>query len=182
MALMHSNMVPLGTAAIDFSLPGANGKRYSLSSFEDKTILIIIVMCNHCPYVKAVFGRLRDIQDDYGNKGVQLIGINPNNEIDYPEDSIENMKRLVDDGTINYPYLRDDSQETARKYDAVCTPDLYLYGPERMLLYRGRLDDNWQDCSKVTSRDLRDAIEAVLNGEEVSTDQHPSMGCSIKWK
>ena len=182
MSLMHSKMLPLGTAAIDFSLPGTDGKTYSLASFSDKKILIVIIMCNHCPYVKAVIGRLSTIQENYGDKGVQLVGINPNNELDYPEDSMENMKQLVDNGTINYPYLRDDSQKTARKYEAVCTPDLYLFGQERTLLYRGRIDDNWQDEAKVTSRDLRKAIDAVLEGDEISTEQHPSMGCSIKWK
>ena len=182
MALMKSSMVPLVTPAEDFSLPGTDGSLYDLKSFKDKKVLVIIIMCNYCPYVKAVLGRLRAIQNDYRGKGVQLVGINPNNEEDYPEDSMENMKKLVDDGIVNYPYLRDDSQETAKRYDAVCTPDLYLYGPERRLLYRGRIDDNWQDESGVKERDLRNAIEAVLSGEDVPAEQHPSMGCSIKWK
>lgn len=182
MALMKSVMVPLGTRAENFKLPGTDGKTYTLENFAEKKVLVIIFMCNHCPYVKAVLDRLIAIQNDYGGKGVQLAGINPNDEIAYPDDSMKNMIELVRGKNITFPYLRDESQETARKYGAVCTPDIYLYGPERKLLYRGRIDDNWQDESRVTTRDLRDAVEAVLNGKPVSGTQHPSMGCSIKWK
>ncbi len=182
MALVKSRMVPLGTAAADFSLPGTDGKVYTLDSFSDKKVLVVIFMCNHCPYVKAVLDRLIAIQNDYADRGVQLIGINPNDDSRYPEDSMENMKRLVEEKKIPFPYLRDERQDTARRYDAVCTPDIYVFGPERRLLYRGRIDDNWQDESRVTRRDLRDAIDAVLDGQPVAGEQFPSMGCSIKWK
>ena len=182
MVLLNSKMVPLGTPAHDFSLPGTDGKTYTLDSFSDKKVLVIIIMCNHCPYVKAVFGRLNDIQNDYAGKGVQIVGINPNDEISYPEDSLENMKKAVEEKNIPYVYLRDKSQEVAKKYDAVCTPDIYVYGPERTLLYRGRIDDNWQDESQVTKKELRAALDAILAGQTVSEEQVPSMGCSIKWK
>jgi peroxiredoxin len=182
MVLLSSKMVPIGTEAYDFSLMGTDEKTYSLESFSDKKVLLIIFMCNHCPYVKATIGRLIEIQKDYDDKGIQLVGINPNDEINYSDDSFENMKSAFKDEEINFPYLRDDTQDIARKYDAVCTPDIYLYGPERKLLYRGRIDDNWQDETKVTRKDLRDAIDAVLEDRPVSEEQHPSMGCSIKWK
>ena len=182
MALMESKMVPLGTEAFDFSLPGTDGKTYSQNSFNDKEILVIIFMCNHCPYVKAVLDRLIAIQNDYAGKGVQLVGINPNDDVAYPDDSMEKMMQLVSDKSIPFPYLRDDSQSVARQYDAVCTPDIYVYGSRRKLLYRGRIDDNWQDESKVSRRDLREAFDAILDGRPVPDEQVPSMGCSIKWK
>jgi len=182
MALMQSKMVSLGTPALNFSLPGTEGKLWTLDAFSDKKALVIIFMCNHCPYVKAVLDRLISIQKDYAGKGVQLVGINPNDDEAYPEDSMEKMKELVMERNIPFPYLRDDSQQVARRYNAVCTPDIYVYGPERKLIYRGRIDDNWQDESKVTRNDLRDALDVILEGKLVSPEQTPSMGCSIKWR
>lgn len=180
--LLESKMPPLGTEAYDFSLPGTDGKIYSLSTFSDKKVLVIIFMCNHCPYVKAVLDRFIAIQNRYADSSVQLVGINPNDPVNYPEDSMESMKKLVKKKNVSFVYLRDDTQEVSRKYDAVCTPDIYLYGQERKLLYRGRMDDNWQDESAVRSNDLRNAIDAVLQNRLVETKQVPSMGCSIKWK
>ncbi len=182
MVLLRSEMIPLGTPAPDFKLKGVDGRTYSLESFKDKNVIVIVFMCNHCPYVKATIHRLIDIQKDYGERGVQLVGINPNDEITYPEDSFENMKRYYQNWGMNFPYLRDESQDVAKRYGAVCTPDIFVYGEDRKLLYRGRIDDNWQDESKVTKRDLRDAIDAILAGRPVPEDQHPSMGCSIKWR
>jgi len=182
MALMESKMVPLGQEAFAFSLPGTDGNTYSLDAFKDKKILVIIFMCNHCPYVKAVLDRLIAIQNDYVDKGVQLVGINANDAEAYPDDSFEHMKSVVAQKGISFPYLMDESQSVARQYDAVCTPDIYVYGPERKLLYRGRIDDNWQDESKVSRRDLREALDAILDGRRVVDEQVPSMGCSIKWK
>lgn len=182
MALTYSTMVPLGSPARDFSLPGTDGKTYSLASFKDSKVLAIIFMCNHCPYVKAILQRLIDLQNDYKGKGVQLAGINSNDAVRYPDDSPDNMKKLVMEKNIPFPYLFDSSQQTARDYDAVCTPDIYVYGQPRTLLYRGRIDDNWQEPDKVTQRDLRKTIDNILNNEGVSGEQIPSMGCSIKWK
>ncbi len=182
MALLNSKMVPLGTKAIDFDLRGTDGKNYSLDSFKEKKVLVVIFMCNHCPYVIAVLDRIIAIQNDYADKGVQLIGVNPNDTVNYPDDSFDNMKKIVKEKNIPFPYLIDESQDIARKYDAVCTPDIYVYGNERTLIYRGRIDDNWQEESKVKKRDLRDALDAILKGNPVSGEQTPSMGCSIKWK
>lgn len=182
MALLHSTMVPLGRAASDFSLPGVDGKEYSLDSLKESQVLVIIFMCNHCPYVKAVISRLNDLQNQLAGQGVQLVGINSNDAVRYPDDSFDNMKKTALDKKISFPYLFDATQEIAKNYDAVCTPDIYLYGEERTLLYRGRIDDNWEQADKVTKKDLRVAIESALQGKEISGEQIPSMGCSIKWK
>lgn len=182
MALLHSTMAPLGSPAREFLLPGVDGKKYSLNSFKASRVLVVIFMCNHCPYVKAVIPRLIDLQNQMGDQGGQLIGINSNDASRYPDDSLDNMKNVAREKKINFPYLFDETQEVAKLYDAVCTPDIYLYGEERNLLYRGRIDDNWEHPEKVTTRDLRAAIERALAGKEISTEQIPSMGCSIKWK
>jgi len=179
---LHSTMVPLGTFAHDFELHGTESKTYSLNSFVDKEIIVIIFMCNHCPYVKAVLKRLIDLQNEFSDRGVQLIGINPNDATRYPDDSLENMKIIAKKKGVSFPYLIDPSQATAKKYNAVCTPDLYVYGKERKLLYRGRIDDNWEYPEKVTTQDLKLALENILAGRLVASEQIPSMGCSIKWK
>ncbi len=181
MALLHSTMVPLDSPAHDFQLPGADGKEYSLDSFNASKVLVVIFMCNHCPYVKAVLERLIDLQNEFREQGVQLVGINPNDAKRYPDDSPESMLKLVQEKNIPFPYLIDESQEVAKTYDAVCTPDIYVYGEDRKLLYRGRIDDNWEQPQAVTQRDLQDAILKILSGESVSAEQIPSMGCSIKW-
>ena len=182
MALLHSSMVPLGTTVIDFKLPGIDGKEYSLKSFAAYKVLVIIFMCNHCPYVKAVIQRLIDLQQEVLAQGVRLIGINCNDAINYPDDSFESMHSVSKGWGMNFPYLFDESQEVAKTYDAVCTPDIYVYGKERKLLYRGRIDDNWEKPDKVAHRDLEQAIEYTLEEKEVPGEQIPSMGCSIKWK
>ena len=182
MALLYSTMVPLGTAAIDFKLPGIDGVKYSLDTFVDSKVLVIIFMCNHCPYVKAVIQRLIDLQEDTLSQGVRLVGINCNDAQKYPDDSFENMQKVATEWGMNFSYLFDESQTVAKKYDAVCTPDIYVYGKEKKLLYRGRIDDNWENVKQVTQRDLKQAIDCIFAGQEVPAKQVPSMGCSIKWK
>ncbi|MFA7359553.1 MAG: thioredoxin family protein [Candidatus Kapaibacterium sp.] len=182
MALLSSNSGNLGSPVIDFNLRGTEGKYCCTGDFQSSRVLVIIFMCNHCPYVKAVIDRFVRLQAKYINEGVQFIGINPNDSVFYPEDSFENMINFVKERKINFPYLADDTQQTARAFDAVCTPDIYVYDSNRMLKYRGRLDDNWKEEDKVTRHDLDDAIKLLLNGEEISKEQIPSMGCSIKWK
>ena len=172
----------IGTKAIDFNLPSVDVKFYSLNSFKDKKVLCIIFSCNHCPYVKAVEDRINRIAMDYSGKSFALVAINPNDDSAYPEDSLDNMKKRAREKGFVFPYLRDDTQETAKAYDAVCTPDIYLYDKERILKYRGRIDDSWKDENKVTRKELRMAIDCLLDDKEINFDTIPPMGCSIKWK
>ena len=178
----HSSVGELGSEIIDFTLPATDGRIYSVSDFHDKDLLVIVFKCNHCPYVKAVVSRLVELQKKYSGRGVQFIGINSNDAETYPEDSFENMKLFSNERGINFPYLYDESQEVAKAYDAVCTPDIYVYDNKRKLRYRGRLDDSWKDESAVGQRDLAAALEAILEKRPVQTEQFPAMGCSIKWK
>lgn len=182
MTLLESLQLPMGSDIIDFSLPATDGKTYSPSDFADKKALVVIFMCNHCPYVKAVIDRLIAIQADYRDKGIQLIGINANDPTDYPEDSFDSMKLWVVDAGINFIYCQDESQEVAKSYQAQCTPDIYVFDQNKKLAYHGRIDDNWQDESSVTKQELREALDAIVDGQPVTDVQHPSMGCSIKWK
>ena len=188
MVLLNSLILPMGSPIIDFRLPATDGKTYSPADFNDKKILVVIFMCNHCPYVKAVIDRLISIQSDYASKGVQLMGINANDAADYPEDSFDAMKEWVVEKGINFVYLCDEDQSIAKAYQAQCTPDIYVFDNVRQparrggLVYHGRIDDNWKEESAVTKQDLRSALDSTLSGHPVSEKQHPSMGCSIKWK
>lgn len=177
-----SNIDNIGSEIIDFSLTGTDNRIYSLSDFDEFRLLVIIFMCNHCPYVKAIIDRLVEFQEANGSKGVQLIGINSNDPVSYPEDSFENMKLFSQEHKINFPYLFDETQKTARAYGAVCTPDIFLYGQDRILKYRGRFDDSWKDKSAVKSRDLEKAVNLLLEGKDIYFTQIPSIGCSVKWK
>jgi len=182
MALMHSKGMPLGTAAPPFSLPGVDGETRSLGSFADAELLVVVFTCNHCPYAMASEDRLIAIQNDYRDRGVQLVAINPNDADSYPADSFEKMKQRAAEKGFNFPYLRDESQEVARVYDAACTPDIFVFDRDRELIYNGRIDDNWQHPDKVTRKDLRAVLDAALAGKAVDFQHVPSMGCSIKWK
>src|ERR1051325_7590254 len=147
MALTHSNGMAVGTSAPDFSLPGVGGKTYSLGGFADAQGLVVVFTCNHCPYAKAVEERLVQLQHDYAPRGVKLVAINPNDERAYPDDSFEHMSERGHERGFNFPYLRDASQVVARAYDAACTPDIFVFGSDRKLVYNGRFDDNWQNPS-----------------------------------
>lgn len=182
MALTYSQTIPFGEKAPDFSLPGIDGKNYSLYSFKGKKALVVIFMCNHCPYVKACIDRLIALQNEFGPAGVQFVGINSNDAETYPDDNFENMKKFVLERGINFPYLRDETQEIARKYNAVCTPDIFVYDANFKLFYHGRIDDNWQEPEKVTRYELKEALTALLKNEPPPKTKKPSMGCSIKWK
>ncbi len=182
MVLLSSKPGELGSDIVDFKLKATDGNYYSPEDFKEKKILIIVFMCNHCPYVKAVIERIVKIQSDYKEKGVQIIGINSNDSDSYPEDSYDNMKLYFSEWKMNFPYLHDESQLIAKEYDAVCTPDIYVYDQDRKLRYRGRIDDNWKDEKNVTSKDLRNALDTLLENKIPSMEQIPSMGCSIKWK
>ena len=172
----------IGSKAHDFNLKSVDGGFYSLDLFKDKKILCIIFMCNHCPYVVAVQRRINQIAKDYADKSFALVGINSNDQQTYPEDSFENMRIRAKEQGYVFPYLYDATQAVAREYDAVCTPDIYLYDEKRILKYRGRIDDNWKDETKVTRNELRMAIDSLLSGKEIDFEQIPSLGCSIKWK
>ena len=182
MPVMHSRGMPVGTPAPPFSLLGVDGEKRSLDSFADAELLVVVFTCNHCPYAIASEDRLIEIQNDYGNRGVQLVAINPNDDEKYPDDSFEKMKERAADKAFPFPYLYDESQDVARAYDAACTPDIFVFDRERKLLYNGRIDDNWQEPEQVTRRDLRAVLDAALEGRTVDFEHVPSMGCSIKWK
>lgn len=182
MVLLQSLPLPLGSDIIDFSLPDPDGDLHSPADYANRKVLVIMFICNHCPYVQAVRQRLIDLQANYDPQEVQLIGINANDWSDYPDDSPEEMKKAIEKFGINFPYLYDESQETAQAFQAQCTPDIYVFDQTHKLAYHGRIDDNWQEPDKATTTELKDAIDTLLRGEKPSPDQHPSMGCSIKWK
>ena len=182
MVLLKSLQLPMGTNIIDFSLPATDGKTYSPSDFAGKKVLVIIFMCNHCPYIKVILKRLIAIQSDYADKGAQLIGINANESESYPDDSFENMQKIAEEEKFNFVYLHDEFQEVAKSYQAQCTPDIYVFDQNRKLAYHGRIDDNWKDENSVTKQELREALDVILEGGSVTETQQPSMGCSIKWK
>ena len=183
MALTCSEGLPIGTPAPPFSLPGTDGKTYTLDDFADAKALVIVFTCNHCPYAKAAEDRLIRLQADYADRGVRIVAINPNDDRAYPEDSFDEMKKRAKEKGFNFPYLRDETQEVARAYDAACTPDPFVFGPDRKLVYNGRIDDNWKDETRVTRHDLREVLDAVLEGREPRLPEVvPSMGCSIKWR
>ena len=180
MALMESGMVDLGTPCPDFALPGVDGSIWTLGRFEEP-LLLVVVMCNHCPYVQAVDDRVNQVAKDYAGR-CAVVGINANDAEAYPDDDFDAMRARAKQKGFVFPYLHDESQAVAKAFHAVCTPDFFLYDRERKLRYRGRLDDNWKEPEGVRRRDLREAIEALLEGGEPEAMQRPSMGCSIKWK
>ncbi|WP_101297807.1 thioredoxin family protein [Halegenticoccus soli] len=173
-----------GDPAPPFELPGADGETYSPESFEDAEALLVVFTCNHCPYAQAKVDLLNDVAAEYDE--VAVVGINPNDAAAYPEDSFEEMRKRVEGGRVRYDaYLRDETQEVARAYGAVCTPDPFLFAREDgsfVLAYHGRLDDAPNPNDEPTRYYIRDCIEAVLAGDPVEHDDLPSRGCSIKWK
>ena len=183
MALTPSTMLPLGTTAPDFRLPDTNAKTVSLADFRDKSALLVIFMCNHCPYVKHIREGLAQLARDYIPRGVGMVGINSNDVANYPEDSPANMAKEVKSAGYNFPYLYDESQAVAKAYRAACTPDIYLFDKNRKLVYRGQFDDSRPGNGiPVTGKDLRAALDAVLASKPVAPNQKASMGCNIKWK
>lgn len=180
--LLHGNKLKLNSDLIPFNLKGIDGKFFSDKELNGANVTVIAFICNHCPYVKAIMNRLVDLQYRYFNSGVRFVGINPNDTENYPEDSFENMIKFAEKYKLSFPYLIDETQEIAKSYDAVCTPDIFVYDRNRKLKYKGRIDDNWKDENAVSEKDLEKAINHLLNDEEIKFEQIPSMGCSIKWK
>jgi peroxiredoxin len=182
MALTPSTMLPLGTAAPDFKLPDTNGKTVSLADYKNAPLLVLFI-CNHCPYVKHIRAGLAQLSRDYAPKGVGIVGINSNDVENYPDDSPARMKEEVKTAGYTFPYLFDETQAVARAYRAACTPDIYLFDQGHKLVYRGQMDDSRPGNGvPVTGKDLRAALDAVLAGKPVSAGQKASMGCNIKWK
>lgn len=183
---MESNIqnlkLKIGDKAPDFKLPGIDGKAYSLDSFKGKPILVVVFMCNHCPYVQGSLDRLKAIQADFGIKGVQVVGINSNDEVNYPEDSFDKMIEYGRKQKHNFPYLRDEDQETANAYGAQCTPECFVFDGHRKLRYHGRIDNSPKDANAVQTTDLRNALEAMVHGQKIMVELTSAIGCSIKWR
>jgi peroxiredoxin len=183
MVAVNSTMLPLGTKAPDFRLPDTNGKLVSLSDFKDARTLVVVFICNHCPYVKHIRAGLAQLARDYLPRKVAMVGINSNDVANYPADSPAKMAEEVKAAGYIFPYLYDETQDVAKAHRAACTPDIYLFDQEQRLVYRGQLDDSRPGNNvPVTAQDLRAALDAVLAGKPVSTHQKPSIGCNIKWK
>ncbi len=183
MVATASQMLALGTSALNFSLPDTKGNMVSLGDFNETPALLVVFMCNHCPFVKHILSRLIELVKDYQAKGIAVIGINSNDVAAFPEDSPRMMAKLVKKEGFTFPYLFDENQEVAKAYRASCTPDFFLFDKERKLVYRGQMDDSRPDSDiPVTGLDLIKAMDAVLAGRDVGSEQKPSMGCNIKWK
>jgi peroxiredoxin len=183
MAVTPSQMLTLGTSAPDFNLPDTEGNIVSLADFKGAPALLVIFMCNHCPFVKHILNELVELIKKYQSKGIAVVGINSNDVASYPEDSLEKMANLATEAGFTFPYLYDETQEAAKAYNAACTPDFFLFNKEKRLVYRGQMDESRPGNNiPVTGTDLTTAVEAVIAGNEVNPDQKPSMGCNIKWK
>ncbi len=184
MAATPSTMVPLGSPAPDFRLPDTvSGEMVSLNSFAGKKALLVMFLSRHCPYVQHVKQELARIGRDYSGRGVGIVAISANDVADYPEDAPERLREMAREEGFCFPFCYDETQETAKAYAAACTPDFFLYDGERRLVYRGQLDDSRPGNGKpVDGRDLRAALDALLEGRPVSAEQKPSLGCNIKWK
>jgi len=175
-------MLPLGTLAPAFDLPDFDGKHYSINNFKDAPALLVAFICCHCPYVKHIIEEFARMAAEYIDKGAAVVAINANNIEDYPQDRPEKMKEDAQRLGFKFPYLFDATQQTARAYKAVCTPDFFLFDNVRKLAYRGRMDDSRPENNfPVTGKDLRAAMDALLTGAPVPSDQKPSLGCNIKW-
>jgi peroxiredoxin len=183
MVVASSTMLPLGTKAPEFSLPDTQGKTASLSDFQDAEALLVIFMCNHCPFVKHILDGLVELVKEYQQKGVAVVGINSNDVESFIEDRPEMMAKVAAEKGFTFSYLYDETQNVARAYRAACTPDFFLFDKSRDLVYRGQMDDSRPGNGvPVTGKDLRAALDAVLKGKKVTAKQKPSMGCNIKWK
>jgi len=179
-----SVMLSLGTPAPPFALRDVvSGQICSLDSFTGKTALLVMFLCRHCPYVMHVEQGIATIGQDYRDTGLGIVGISSNDPVQYPDDAPPRLKEMAERLGFTFPFCFDETQEVANAYKAACTPDFYLFDQERRLVYRGQLDDSRPGSNKpVTGRDLRAAIDAVLSGRPVNSNQKASVGCSIKWK
>ncbi|MGA2265965.1 MAG: thioredoxin family protein [Phycisphaerae bacterium] len=172
----------LGAPAPDFDLPGVDGKRYSLASFTDARLLIVVFSCNHCPSVIGSEDRMNALYARYAPQGVAMIAINANETANHPTDTLEHMKQRAKDKGFRFSYVRDDSQEVALAYGALRTPHFYVFDAQRRLRYTGRMDNNPKDAAKATTHELADALDALLAGKEPPVAATNPLGCNVKWK
>ncbi len=172
----------IGSPAPRFDLPGTDGRQHTLDESAGKKLLVLVVSCNHCPYVIAYEERIMAISRTYGPRGVQLVAINANDATRYPDDAMEPMIQRARSRGFDFPYVRDDTQLTVRALGARFTPEVFVFDEARTLRYHGRVDDNHRDPSKVTSHDLADALDALLEGRPPPNAETVPFGCSVKWK
>jgi len=172
----------LGASAPDFDLPATDGKNYSLASFKDARLLVVLFTCNHCPYVIGSEDRMIRFYTDYQPRGVQLVAINSNETEGHPTDSFDHMKTRVKEKGFKFPYLRDETQEIALKYGALRTPHYYVFDAGRKLRYTGRMDDNPRNPGKEATHELRDAVDAILAGKSPAVPLTNPIGCNVKWQ
>ena len=182
MVLLESKVsLQTGDMAPDFELLGIDDKQHSLTSYKDYKGLLVIFICNHCPYVKAKIDAIKEIHEKFKDR-IALVGINSNDSTEYPDDSFENMKIIAQEKEIKFDYLVDDDQEIAKRYGAVCTPDPFLFDSERKLVFHGRIDNAMKPEDTATEKTMISNIQKFLDGEKIEKDFDPSIGCSIKWK
>jgi peroxiredoxin len=182
MATLSPADTPPGTPAAPFDLPGTDGRRYNLDSVRGPNGLVVMFICNHCPYVKAVIGKIVRDMRDLAREGVGAIAISSNDPSAYPEDSFATMQRIAVEHGFGFPYVFDETQDVARAYGAVCTPDFFGFDRSLRLAYRGRLDDTGRSPREGNRRELYEAMLLVARTGSAPAEQHPAIGCSIKWK
>jgi peroxiredoxin len=182
MVSLNTPVCEFGWTAVDFDLPGVDGKRYSLSDVKGENGVLVMFICNHCPYVKAVRERIVRDAKELKQHGIGSIAIMSNDPADYPEDSFDNMKRLAREFDFPFPYVLDESQEIAKAYGAVCTPEFFGFNSALELQYRGRIDSSGRNTAPNAKRELFEAMTQVAKTGKGPTQQVPSIGCSIKWK
>ena len=184
MAMTPSNMMPLGTSAPEFSLlDTVSNNTLSLQQLKGPKGTVIMFICNHCPFVVHVNPELVKLAHDYSKKGIDFIAISSNDAVNYPQDGPDKMTSHAKENSYPFPYLYDETQDVAEAYDAACTPDLYMFNADLKLAYRGQLDDSRPGNGiPVSGSDLRNAIDAIINRNDVDSLQKPSIGCNIKWK
>jgi len=181
MVLLESKItLKTGDSAPDFSLKGIDDEIHSLESYAKNKGLLVIFMCNHCPYVKAKIDAIKQIHEKF-NENIAVVGINSNDSTEYPDDSFENMKKIANENGMKFDYLVDDKQDVAKRYGAVCTPDPFLFDEDRKLIFHGRIDNAMNPDATATENIMQNNLKKFLTGEKIEKDFDPSIGCSIKW-
>lgn len=171
----------IGTTAPPFELPGVDGGTHTLDDYADATALALVQSCNHCPYVQAWEGRMKEIQREYADRGFRLVAVNSNDPARYPADSFEAMRARAERQSFNFDYLFDEDQSAARAYEPERTPEVFLFDRDRRLVYHGAIDDS-RDEDLVQRHHLREALDAVLEGQEPAVAETPPVGCTVKWR